>query len=569
MVKGIGYKVQTELKDYQNATVQWMIEHEQKYGGGMILSEAGTGKSLCIVSYLQQSKNIKKVLIVCPAGLIKNWTNEFLIHTDIKTTLSGELLYEYHGSKRSMNNNNSKIIITSYNILEKDASLLKYNYDAVIMDEAHYIRNTKTKMSVAVMQLNAKFKWVLTATPFFNNTNDFFGYFKFILGIFDNLTEWKREYNKDYHSVKRLNELIKEHSVQYKKKDILKELPKSTEYEFELDFSDVEKEFYEALKSYSALRIKKLYETKMKMKVDKNNITKLLSSNVLTLLLRLRQCCDSFQNIKMKRLEQTTSLTEATEVLNFYNTQYAIDQECPICYEEIADHIANPCGHKCCKGCWDLIKTDKCPICRQEIMSIENTNEIPNSKNEQDNKDNEQDSVFQSVKIKKIQELVNAILKRNEKVVIVSQWVTMLKLIKKVINMEKHSITLDGSVSITKRHQYVSKFQNSSECKICYISLMASAEGINLTAANNVILVDSWYNNSKMIQVSERVNRIGQTKPVNVYKLKIKKSIEDKMNKLIKGKSSLSKIIINKWTDKNEQELSTIQIETLIGDDTE
>jgi SWI/SNF-related matrix-associated actin-dependent regulator of chromatin subfamily A3 len=301
------------------------------------------------------------------------------------------------------------------------------------------------------------------------------------------------------------------------------------------------------------------------MKVDKNNIAKILSSNVLTSLLRLRQCCDSFQNIKMKRLEQTTSLTEATEVLNFYNTQYAIDQECPICYEEIADHIANPCGHKCCKSCWDLIKTEKCPICRQDIESIENTNEIPNSNNEQ----HKQDFVFQSAKIKKIQELVNGILQRNEKVVIVSQWVTMLQLIKKVIKMEKHSITLDGSVSIAKRHQSVSKFQTSSECKICYISLMASAEGINLTAANNVILVDSWYNNSKMIQVSERVNRIGQTKPVTVYKLKIQNSIEDKMNKLIKGKSSLSKIIINKWTDKNEEALNTLQIETLTGGDNE
>ena len=113
---------------------------------------------------------------------------------------------------------------------------------------------------------------------------------------------------------------------------------------------------------------------------------------------------------------------------------------------------------------------------------------------------------------------------------------------------------------------FIQSDQNNLECKICYISLMASAEGINLTAANNVILVDSWYNNSKMIQVSERVNRIGQTKPVNIYKLKIKNSIEDKMNKLIKGKSSLSKIIINKWTDKNEQELSTIQIETLMDD---
>lgn len=159
-------------------------------------------------------------------------------------------------------------------------------------------------------------------------------------------------------------------------------------------------------------------------------------------------------------------------------------------------------------------------------------------------------------------------LERNEKVVIVSQWVTMLKLIKKTLNMDKHSVTLDGTVSIKNRHQYVSKFQNNSQCKICYISLMASAEGINLTAANNVILVDSWYNNSKMIQVSERVNRIGQTKRVNIYKLKIKNSIEDKMNKLINGKSSLSKIIINKWSDTNEEVLSSIQIEALI-DNTE
>lgn len=562
----MNYKVKTSLKDYQNATVEWMMSHQQKYGGGMILSEAGTGKSLCIVSYLQNLKHVKKVLIVCPAGLIKNWTNEFLIHTDIKATLNGELIYEYHGSKRSMNNN-SKIIITSYNILEKDPTLYKYNYDAIILDEAHYIRNTKTKMSTAVMHLNSTYKWVLTATPFFNNTNDFFGYFKFILGIFNNLTEWKREYNKDFHSVKRLNELIKEHSVQYKKKDILKELPKSTEFEIDLEFSDIEREFYEALRSYSETRIKRIYETKMKMKVDKNKITKLLSSNVLTLLLRLRQCCDSFQNIKMKRLENTNSLSEATEVLKFYNTQCVIENECPICYEEVADHIADPCGHKCCKGCWDLVKKDKCPMCRQDIISIDDINEkiitgISNTEKK------EESLIFQSSKIKKIKQLVNDILERNEKVVIVSQWVTMLKLIKKTLNMDKHSVTLDGTVSIKNRHQYVSKFQNNSQCKICYISLMASAEGINLTAANNVILVDSWYNNSKMIQVSERVNRIGQTKRVNIYKLKIKNSIEDKMNKLINGKSSLSKIIINKWSDTNEEVLSSIQIEALI-DNTE
>ena len=122
------------------------------------------------------------------------------------------------------------------------------------------------------MDLKCNYKWVITATPFFNNTNDFFAYFKFFLRTFENLKEWTREYNKEYNSVKKLNELIKEHSVQYKKKDILKELPKSIEHHIELEFSDIEREFYEALKSYSAIRIKKLYETKMRMKVNKDKI---------------------------------------------------------------------------------------------------------------------------------------------------------------------------------------------------------------------------------------------------------------------------------------------------------
>lgn len=268
----------------------------------------------------------------------------------------------------------------------------------------------------------------------------------------------------------------------------------------------------------------------------------------------------------MKRLENTSSLEEATNVLKFYNTQYAIEKECPVCYEEIADHIANPCGHKCCKGCWDMIKKNKnsllCPICRQEVDNIVDTHEV--TLEQELTKVNT--PVFKSAKLKAINNLVHQILGRNEKVVIVSQWVTMIKLIKKDIDMNKNSVTLDGSVSITNRHKYVSKFQTNPECKICYISLMASAEGINLTAANNVILVDNWYNNSKMIQVSERVNRIGQTKQVHIYKLKIKNTIEDKLIKLINGKSSLSKIIINKWTDKTEEEFNSLSVETLLND---
>jgi DNA repair protein RAD5 len=574
------FNVTTELKEYQKETVKWLVENEEKYGGGMVLSDAGVGKTLTMIKKLSiefgyQEKEMKKgsVLIVCPASLIKNWKNEFNIHTDIKQ----EKLMEYHGSNRDemLEKSKADIIITSYNILEKDVILQRKKYNTVILDEAHYIRNTKTKMSKSVMNLQAKCKWILTATPFFNNSNDYFSYFKFMFGNFDNLTEWKREYNKDFQSVKKLNELIKKHSIQYKKKDVLSELPKKEYIEIMLDFSEIEREFYEGLRTYSEIRIKKIIEMKLRMKVDGNKLKSVMNSNILTLLLRLRQCCDSFQNIKMERIKNTKSLEEAVQLLKFYNTQKVIEEECPICYDESADEIADPCGHKCCKKCWKLLNKDTCPICRREINSINNINSEKNDSEFQNNSNSNYINVFQSSKIKKVNELINSILKKNEKVIIVSQWVTMLNLIKrsrlcsgedKQVSNDNY-ITLAGDISITKRHENITRFQEQSECNICYISLMASAEGINLTAANHVILVDSWYNNSKMLQVSERVNRIGQSRPVNIYKLKIKNSIEEKLEKRVYSKSNMSKLIMSNWCDKkNENVFSEITNVTLLDE---
>lgn len=569
------FNIITELKDYQKETVKWLIENEEKYGGGMVLSDAGVGKTLTMIKKLslQQIKkgDIGDILIVCPASLIKNWKNEFNIHTDIKE----EKILEYHGCNRDEMLKKSKvdIIITSYNILEKDIILQRKKYNTVILDEAHYIRNTKTKMSKSVMNLEAKCKWVLTATPFFNSSNDYFSYFKFMFGNFDNLTEWKKEYNNDFHSVKRLNELIKKHSIQYKKKDVLSELPKKQYIDIILDFSDIEREVYEGLRTYSEIRIKKIIEMKLKLNVDGNKLKSVMNSNILTLLLRLRQCCDSFQNIKMERIKNIKSLEEAVQLLKFYNTQKVIEEECPICYDEKANMIANPCGHKCCEKCWKLLKQNNCPICRSEINSIDSINSIDNVESCESEYVNDYMNVFQSTKIKKVNEIINTILKKNEKVIIVSQWVTMLNLIKKSrlssgLNKDNY-ITLDGNTSITKRHESIMRFQNDIECNVCYISLMASAEGINLTSANHVIIVDSWYNNSKMLQVSERVNRIGQTRPVSIYKLKIRNSIEEKIEKRIYSKSNLSKIIMNKWCDKkNENVFSEIKNIGLLEDNT-
>ena len=559
------YNIKSELKSYQKETVEWMKNQENEYNGGMILSEAGTGKSLCVIAFINSKKvtkkNDDKVLIVCPAGLIKNWTNEFMSHTDI----DDNILFEYHGSSRIENFKKckAKIIITSYNILEKDCYLQNIKWKKIILDEAHYIRNSKTKMSGAVMNLEGDSRWILTATPYFNGMNDYFAYFKFMFGVFENLKEWKKEYNnKDYKSIKALNELIKKHSIMYKKSDVLKEIPKTQYVDIGLNFTDVEREFYDALKNYCKIRIKKIYQQKINPKINTNALSNLMNSNMLTLLLRLRQCCDSFQNIKMERLKNAKTLKEATKLLYFYNSQRVLDEECPICYDEKADHIADPCGHKCCQKCWKQLKSKNCPMCRQEIIEIKHVNDH----NLHEENTNEDKVVFQSSKIQKIKELTTKLLNDGKKVIIVSQWVTMIDLVKRSIettegtedteategtdgtieNNQDFSVVLDGRSSLEKRHQRVMKFQNDPNCRICYISLMSSAEGINLNASDSVIMVDEWFNEGKIKQVEERVSRIGQTsKRIIVYRIIINNSVEEGVRRRKRRRGRESRIIMD------------------------
>ena len=95
---------------------------------------------------------------------------------------------------------------------------------------------------------------------------------------------------------------------------------------------------------------------------------------------------------------------------------------------------------------------------------------------------------------------------------------------------------------------------------------MSSAEGINLTAANNMIILDTWWNQSKMTQVCDRIHRIGQTKNVNIYKLSItgENSIEQRIISLISKKERLKNLIIKQWNIDNVESYDDLWIKTSI-----
>lgn len=90
----------------------------------------------------------------------------------------------------------------------------------------------------------------------------------------------------------------------------------------------------------------------------------------------------------------------------------------------------------------------------------------------------------------------------------------------------------DGSMDIKQRADTVSKFFDDPEVKVLLVSTKCGSLGLNLTCANRVILMDVWWNPALENQAIDRVHRIGQQKPVDVHRIFINDTVEDRILKL-------------------------------------
>ncbi len=145
----------------------------------------------------------------------------------------------------------------------------------------------------------------------------------------------------------------------------------------------------------------------------------------------------------------------------------------------------------------------------------------------------------------KTEELIRHIKEKtaNHKVLVFSQFVRMLNIIRDRLEREKINYTsLDGKTR--NRQEKVDYFQNTDDCRVFLISLKAGGFGLNLTAADYVFLIDPWWNPAVENQAIDRTHRIGQDKKVFAYRMICKDTIEEKILRLQKRKKNLAEEII-------------------------
>ncbi len=149
-------------------------------------------------------------------------------------------------------------------------------------------------------------------------------------------------------------------------------------------------------------------------------------------------------------------------------------------------------------------------------------------------------SRIESSKLAKCNELIESLLKEGHKILVFSQFVTHLALIRP--ELEKRGIHyqyLDGTTPVRDRNTAVHEFQKGKG-NVFLISLKAGGVGLNLTEADYVIHMDPWWNPAVEDQASDRAHRIGQHKPVTIYRLIAKNTIEKKIIELHEKKRNLA-----------------------------
>ena len=243
------------LRDYQKDGIRWLKYLYDNNFGGCLADDMGLGKTVQTISLLSYiyPKTKTPSLVVMPKSLLNNWQNELKKFNPNLTFLL------YYGTNRDTKEfKKHQIILTTYALIRNDIEKLRsIKFDTIILDESQNIKNIDSKISRAVMLLEAKHKFALSGTPIENSLFELYSLFRFInSGLFNSVNDFKRDYavpiqadaNEDVAKI--LKAKISPFLLRRLKGDVLKDLPAKQEQVIYVDMDEGHKKFYNQRRDY-------------------------------------------------------------------------------------------------------------------------------------------------------------------------------------------------------------------------------------------------------------------------------------------------------------------------------
>ena len=474
-----------ELKEYQLEGLNWLLKLHSMNINGILADEMGLGKTIqtiALLAYLHLKCETLTHLIIVPKVTIKNWERE------IKKWLPKIKLLFFYGDKderkilseHTIKESHYNIILTTFECSMKEKNALAaLNYEYLIIDEAHRLKNDQAKFSMVVRKFNSKHRLLLTGTPFQNNLHELWSLLNFLMpNIFNNSEEFDRIFNLDTATqegqmkiVKQIHQLLKPFVLRRLKSEIKFKIPPKEEIFLYVGLSELQKKMYKQI----------------------------LSKNI-----------DIVNGVNKDRIQLLNILMQLKKVCNHPYLFPKVEEGPP--YIE-GEHL-----------------------------------------------------IYNSMKLKILDVLLKKIhSEANNKVLIFSQMTTLLNILDDYCRYRKFAyLRMDGQTSSEERDKRIEEFQNKDSDKwIFLISTRAGGLGINLHAANIVILYDSDWNPQVDLQAIDRAHRIGQTKPVIIYRFVCEGTVEEKIVERAAKKLKIDHLIIQKGK-KTENKATAVEMTTML-----
>lgn len=530
------------MRWYQIEGIEWLRMLWENGINGILADEMGLGKTIqCIahIAMMVEKKVMGPFLVVAPLSTVSNWISEFKrFAPEISVML-------YHGSQPERAKLLKQIrrpqgpldmfpvVVTSFEISMIDRRFLQHmQWKYLIVDEGHRIKNLNCRLVRELKLLPTDNKLLLTGTPLQNNLAELWSLLNFLLPeVFDDLKSFESWFDisslgdgddvvvaeREQNILSMLHQILTPFLLRRLKTDVTLEVPPKKEIIVYAPLTAKQESLYRAVVNGTIEKVLGKEKKEAPVVVTSAGRPKR----------RTRGCVDYSETDEdttealMKYLDRVRKEAETSPPPPVLDISAPLDAEITLKMQNVLMLLKRCCNHPY------LV-------------------EYPLDYATQEFKIDEQ-LVQTSGKLLILDRLLPALKKRGHKVLIFSQMTSILDILMDYCYLRDFQYSrLDGSMPYSERDENIKKFFNDPEVFIFLLSTRAGGLGINLTAADTVIIFDSDWNPQSDLQAQDRCHRIGQTKPVVVYRLVTANTIDQKILERASVKRKLEQMVIHK-----------------------
>ncbi|KAK2630254.1 hypothetical protein QTJ16_001074 [Diplocarpon rosae] len=505
------------------------------------IAEAASSPKPSISSQIPECLKKTRALVLSPAGLIDNWMDEFLtwtqkdvlgniwkVNASLKKherleTISewdkegGVLLISYDSFRNLINNEQTKARLAPLNNVEHERvqHQLLQSPNIVIADEAHKMKNMKSKLTKATTKFRTKSRIALTGSPLANNVEEYYSMINFIVeNYLGSAEEFRSKYKEPIEaglflestalerrrSLKTLGLLNSELELKVHRRgmQVLKnELPPKVEFVLSLPLTDIQHKAY-------SMYIDSLKARSDQLTKDGDVKTTTLWSWIATLSL----LCNHPYCFNSKIHDTEADKSRARNSVGAGKL--------------VVDDIVNV----------PLAQTKLSKSFIQDVTKLFNTEDLL--------------SIKLSHKISVLCQILDAAKNAGDKTLVFSSSIPTLDFLERLFKGQGRVFKrLDGNTPMAKRQGDIKSF-NRGQDDVYLISTMAGGLGLNLQSSNRVIIFDFKFNPTQEEQAVGRAYRIGQDKPTFVYRFVCGGTFEDNIHNKTIFKAQLASRVVDK-----------------------